>query len=73
MLQSLHLTTRSWGDIIEEGEKREKEVKLEEERKSPTGILNVDKALLLMIPGTEPIAPIIKPKPPPEGYIRRFF
>ena len=60
-------------EIIQEGEKRENEVKLEEERKSPPRILNVDKALLLMIPGTEPIAPIIKPKPPPEGYIRRLF
>ena len=60
-------------EIIQEGEKREKDVKLEEEGKSPPRILNVDKALLLMILGTEPIAPTIKPRPPTEGYIRRLF
>ena len=51
----------SWMEIIQEGEKREKEVELEEEGKSQPRILNVDKALLLMIPGTDPIAPTIKP------------
>ena len=31
-----------------------------------------DKALALQIPGTETLDPIVKPKPPPEGYIRKL-
>ena len=30
-----------------------------------------DKAMALQIPGTKPLEPIIKPKPPPTGYVRK--
>ena len=30
-----------------------------------------DKAMALQIPGTKPLEPIVKPKPPPAGYIRK--
>ena len=31
-----------------------------------------DKAMALQIPGTKPLEPITKPKPPPTGYVRKL-
>ena len=60
-------------EIIREGERREKEAEVEEEGKPQPEVLNVDKAMLLMVQGTKPITPTVKPRPPPAGYTRRSF
>ena len=39
----------SWMEIIREGERREKEAEVEEEGKPQPEVLNVDKAMLLMV------------------------
>ena len=60
----------TWNDILQEGREREKEMTLEERKVK--GDQKYDKAMALQIPGTKPLEPIIKPKPPPEGYIRKL-
>ena len=54
--------------ILQEGEKRE----IEEEKNRTPQMLEIDKALTLLVPRTEPSEPVVKPKPPPEGYTRRL-
>ena len=60
----------TWNDILQEGREREKEMTLEERKAK--GEQSYDKAMVLQIPGTKPLKPIIKPKPPPKGYIREL-
>ena len=59
----------TWNDILQEGREREKEMTLEERKAKDEQ--KYDKAMALQIPGTKPLEPIVKPKPPPEGYIRK--
>ena len=35
-------------------------------------MLEIDKALALLVPRTEPSEPVVKLKPPPEGYTRKL-
>ena len=35
-------------------------------------MLEIDKAFTLLVPRTEPSEPVVKPKPPPEGYTRKL-
>ena len=46
---------------------------MEEEKKRTPQMLEIDKALTLLVPRTEPSEPVVKPKPPPEGYTRRLL
>ena len=59
----------TWNDILREGKEREKETTLEK-MKSKIGS-RFDKAMALQIPGTKPLEPIVKKKPPPAGYVRK--
>ena len=45
---------------------------MEEEKKKTPQMLEIDKALTLLVPRTEPSEPVVKPKSPPEGYTRKL-
>ena len=60
----------TWDDIISEGKDRKKELALQTLR--PKNVTKPDKAMTLQVPGSEPSEPIIKEKPPPNGYVRRL-
>ena len=59
----------TWEDILQEGKEREKEMLMEV---NTTQKLESDKALALLVSGTETLDPIVKPKPPPEGYTNKL-
>ena len=60
-------------EIVREGEEREKESPIEEEGKPQPEVINVDKAMMLMVPGTRPIKPSVQPLPPPVGFIKKSY
>ena len=63
----------NWVEIVCEGEKREMESLIEEEGQPQPEVINIDKAMMLMVPGTKPIKPTVKPSPPPVGFIKKSY
>ena len=63
----------NWSDLIQEGAEREQVCLMEEERKVQEGITDADKALRIMVPGTEVIKPVIPPSPLPTGFLKKTY
>ena len=36
-------------------------------------MVDVDKAMRIMVPGTRPIKPTVQPSPPPAGFVKRSY
>ena len=36
-------------------------------------MVDIDKALRIIVPGTEPIKPTVQPSPPPTGFVKRTY
>ena len=45
---------------------------MKEEKEKTPEMLEIDKALALLVPRTELSNPVVKPKPPPEGYTQKL-
>ena len=46
---------------------------LEEESRVQAELVNTDKAMRIMVPGTEAIKPAVQPSPLPAGFIKRIY
>ena len=46
---------------------------MEEESKMQEEIVNTDKAMRIMVPGTEVIKPAVPSSPLPAGFIKRIY
>ena len=46
---------------------------MEEERKVQEEIIDTDKALRIMVPGTEVIKPVVPPSPLPAGFLKKVY
>ena len=63
----------NWADLVREGQKREQESLIEEESKLQAEVVDVDKAMRIMVPGTKPITPTVHPSPDPAGFVKRSY
>ena len=46
---------------------------IEEERKVQEEMVDTDKAMRIMVPGTEIIKPVVPPSPLPAGFVKKVY
>ena len=63
----------NWSDLVREGEEREQVCLIEEESRIQEEMVNTDKAMRIMVPGTEAIKPAVQLSPLPAGLIKRIY
>ena len=63
----------NWKEIIKEGEDREKIFFLQKENEGKEGEAMSDKMLHIMVPGTEPLEPVVTTQSLPPGFHKRTF
>ena len=63
----------NWNDLVKEGAERENVFMAKGEKEEKEREAMADKALQIMVPGTEVLEPVIPPQPLPSGFHKRTF
>ena len=63
----------NWKEIVKEGEEREKILLLQKENEGKVEEAMSDKMLPIMVPGTEPLEPVVTTQSLPPGFHKRTF